>query len=72
MNYRLGAHAAVDRWNKKHAVGDVVFYRDDHGALHETKTRTPASVLGGHTAVIWVDCEIGCVALERIHTRASA
>ena len=45
----------VDEWNQRVKIGDPVTYEDDVGELHPTRTRTEASVLGGHTAVVWVD-----------------
>jgi hypothetical protein len=36
--------------------------REDSRGVYET--RSEASVLGGHSAVIWLDGKSGCVALE--------
>jgi hypothetical protein len=56
----------VDTWNHQVKVGDLVNYLDDHGELHITRTRSQAIVLGGHTAVVWIDGKPGCVALDRV------
>lgn len=34
-----------------------------------TQTRTKAQLLGGHTAVVWLDDVRGCVALDRVKPR---
>lgn len=56
----------VDAWNKSVSVGDVVDYTEVKGlsipARH--KTRTPAEVLSGHTAVVWLEGKRGCVAVS--------
>lgn len=57
---------AVDGWNQQHEVGTAVLYRKDNGNTFATTTRSPASVLSGHTAVIWLTGISGCVALERV------
>lgn len=55
-------------WNSRYTVGTVVRYHPVIGE-HEnipTRTRSVAQVLGGHTAVIFVDLVTGCVALEAV------
>ena len=56
----------VDTWNHQVRIGDLVIYTDDRGKEHETRTRSRAEVLGGHTAVVWIDGRPGCVALDRV------
>jgi hypothetical protein len=46
--------------------GDAVAYRDDFGKAIITRTRSPASVLSGHTAVVWIEGKSGCVMLDRV------
>lgn len=58
---------ACDQWNAIAYVGMPVNYRNDLRETKETKTRTAASVLGGHSAVIWLEGVGGCVALDRVH-----
>lgn len=58
--------AAVEAWNAGVNVGDAVTYRNDHGKLIPTRTRSKAAVLSGHTAVIWLYGIAGCVALDRV------
>lgn len=58
--------AAVDSWNANNAVGCGVSYRNDKGDLTVTTTRTEASILSGHTAVIWLNGVAGCVLLDRV------
>lgn len=62
------AEAAAEAWNDAHAVGTPVRYwtglREGDGAV--SVTRWPASVLGGHTAVVWVEHEGACIALTHV------
>lgn len=53
-------------FNKNAPIGTPVSYRTDLGKVVETKTRSEASVLGGHTAVVWLDGIAGCVSVERV------
>ena len=60
--------AQCAEWNANHPVGTKVEYfavmhphRDSRGIY---ETRSEATILGGHTAVIWLDGKSGCVALE--------
>lgn len=63
----------VARWNRLHPVGTpVVAYPgcrpedDPNGEALTTRTRSAASVLGGHTAVVWVDGHSACIALTHV------
>jgi hypothetical protein len=62
---------AVRAWNKAHPVGTPVVYwpgfREVDGVW--SNTRTPASVLGGHTAVVWVEGRGDCIALTHVQPR---
>lgn len=57
-----------DDWNSKHRPGVEVIY---HPVIGEaagllTKTTGEAYVLGGHTAVVFVEGVSGCVALRAV------
>ncbi|MEU8623253.1 hypothetical protein [Streptomyces sp. NPDC048669] len=58
----------VARWNKAHPVGTPVRVwtgaREGDGT--PTRTRSAASVLGGHTAVVWVEGHGACIALSHV------
>ena len=58
--------AACDRWNERYPVGTLVEFHPviDEPAHRLRKTRTPAQVLSGHTPVVWLEDESGCVKLE--------
>jgi hypothetical protein len=56
----------AETWNQQVKIGDLVTFRDDNGEAHVTRTRTEASVLGGHTAVVWIEGKAGCVNLNRV------
>jgi len=47
-------------------VGDTVEYREVIGLTEPQtfKTKTPADVLSGHTAVVWLEGKRGCVAVS--------
>lgn len=61
--------AQVARWNAANPVGTPVKVEMDSGEIRETRTRAPAGILGGHTAVIWVDGIEGCYLLSRVTRR---
>ncbi len=59
--------STVDRFNARYPVGMLIRYWKDAGGKHTpsrvTRTVTRASVLSGHTPVVWVEGESGCIAL---------
>lgn len=57
---------SVDRWNSSMAIGAAVAYRSDVGTTIYTVTRSRAELLGGHTAVVWLQDVRGCVLLDRV------
>ena len=66
---------AVERFNREHPIGTEVRYwpglrwRDDGETEVEAKTgktRSEASVLGGHTAVVWIEGHAECLALSHV------
>ena len=66
----MSPQAEVDRFNGRYPVGTrVKAYRgvfgEDVGAVVGA-TRTAATVLSGHSAVVWVEGCSGCVALSHI------
>lgn len=55
----------VQKWNEANQVGSPVEYRSFKGAEPKrTVTTTPAEVLQGHTAVVWLEGISGCVAIS--------
>lgn len=59
--------AIVDAWNQEHPPpGTAVVLIKDDEAKFNTKTRSWAEVLGGHTPVVWVNGISGCYLLERV------
>jgi len=58
--------AEVDRWNSAYRVGTRVTLTKDDGTEVDAVTRSEASVLSGHTAVIWLRQVVGCWALDRV------
>jgi hypothetical protein len=57
-----------DIWNRACPIGTLVQYHPVIGeaAYRLRKTSSPAQVLSGHTAVIWLEDERGCVALDAV------
>lgn len=55
-----------DSFNERYPVGQRVSVRKDRGENVTTITRSPAQVLSGHTAVIWLDGIAGCYLLDRV------
>ncbi|MER6601110.1 hypothetical protein [Streptomyces parvus] len=67
---------AADKWNATHPEGTpVVAYpgcrpEDDSKCTRlVTRTRSAASVLGGHTAVVWVEGHSACISLTNVDPR---
>jgi hypothetical protein len=59
------AEKEVAAFNKRFKIGDEVIYTGYPGATpHRLTTRTEASVLSGHTAVVWLNGKSGCVAVS--------
>ena len=57
---------SVENWNAMYPVGTSVNLTNDMGETEETKTRSEAWVLGGHTAVVLVEGRSGGYLLDRI------
>lgn len=54
-----------DEFNARVKLGDEVQYEEligEGGATY--RTRTPAQILSGHTAVVWLEGKSGCVAID--------
>ena len=71
MHPKLITHKAMARaqwFNRAYPVGTPVEYwtgaREGVGKV--SRTRSIATVLGGHTAVVWVAGEAGCIALSHV------
>jgi hypothetical protein len=64
----VSAEKLAAKWNKEWPVGKIVRYwtgvREGIGKMG--KTRTEAMVLGGHTAVVWIEGYDSCVALSHV------
>ncbi|MEU0355703.1 hypothetical protein [Streptomyces cyaneofuscatus] len=68
--------AEADRWNALHPVGTPVFAYpgcrpegDPKAERLTTRTRSAASALGGHTAVVWVEGHGACISLTHVDPR---
>lgn len=70
----LSPDALAYGWNQRFPVGTAVRYwtglREGIGKL--SKTRSEAQVLGGHTAVVWIENQVGCVALSHVEPEMKA
>jgi hypothetical protein len=55
-----------DEWNARNPIGTEVRYYPvaDEVGYHKTRTRSEATILSGHTAVVWLDNIAGCVSLD--------
>ncbi|MFH8805189.1 hypothetical protein ACH4F6_37565 [Streptomyces sp. NPDC017936] len=58
----------VEAWNAHHSIGRAVRYWTGfrEGAGIKGRTRSAATVLGGHTAVVWVTGHDACIALTHV------
>lgn len=59
--------AKCDEWNRYNPIGCQVRVRFDDGRLLLTTTRSEATVLGGHSAVIWLADVTGAYLLDRVN-----
>lgn len=65
MNKKLEQEVAA--FNRRFNVGDPVDYYETTDDIERTGkskryvTRTPAQILSGHTAVVWLEGKSGCV-----------
>ena len=55
----------VENWNLKHPIGTPVRVTKDNGTVVETVTISKASMLGGHTPVVWLRDISGAYLLSR-------
>jgi hypothetical protein len=62
----------VSNWNAAYPVGTRVYFDSVRRRQGEFKTATPAEILGGHTAVVWLEGYTGCVALDALEPVAKA
>jgi hypothetical protein len=58
--------AICDAWNLDNAVGEPVRLIRDSGEVLITRTRSPAQVLSGHSAAVWVEGVAGCYHLSHV------
>jgi len=56
----------VAKVNAAYGVGDKILVKQDDGSLQEWTMKAPASLLGGHTAVIWANEHSSCYSAERV------
>jgi len=56
----------AENWNLKHSPGTSVIVTEDDGSETHTTTRSKAILLGGHTAVVWLDDRAGGYSLRRV------
>lgn len=65
--------ALVESWNATYPVGQAVRYSAGfrEGATSRGRTRSRATLLGGHTAVVWVEGYSGCIALSHVQAVTS-
>lgn len=58
--------AQCDRFNADCPIGTEVLVKTDARGNIITRTTSPAQVLSGHTAVVWLDGISGCYLLDRV------
>lgn len=58
--------AIVEKFNNAYNVGDTVNVKQDDGSVIEWTVKHPATILGGHTAVIWINERVGAYAADRV------
>jgi len=58
----------VNSFNSKIKIGDKIKVELDDMSVVEYTVKAPASILGGHTPVIWVEERSDCYRLDRVRT----
>ena len=67
MNKSLSQlESQVYAFNVLHKVGDKVTVMLDDGTKKECTVSSAATILGGHSAVVWLDEISGCYSLDRV------
>lgn len=61
--------AMVDHWNKTVPIGTPVQVANDFGKVSDTKTKSEAWLLGGHTPVVLLEGISGGYSLERVRVK---
>lgn len=56
----------VERFNRLHPVGSEVTFTNDLGRVMTACVRHQASILSGHTPVMWLEGIPGCFLLSRV------
>jgi hypothetical protein len=56
----------VNEWNEQYPEGQKVIVVQDSGKYCHTVTTSKAQLLGGHTAVIFLEGITGCYSLRRV------
>ena len=62
----LANQAAVNNWNRKHAIGVSVSVKLDDGSTLSTKTESAAWMMGGHSPMVIVKGISGGYSLDRV------
>lgn len=56
----------IDKFNERYNIGDKIKVRQDDGNIVEWTVRNEATMLGGHSAVIWAEEHTGCYSADRV------
>ncbi len=56
----------IHRFNNQYSVGSKVKIKTDSGEIKEVTVESPATILGGHSAVGWFEEISGCYSLDRV------
>jgi hypothetical protein len=55
----------IDAFNLQYKVGDKISYYYDDGTIREDEVKYPATIMGGHTPVMWLK-EAGSFLMDRV------
>jgi hypothetical protein len=56
----------VEKINELYKDGDKIKVRQDSGEVVEWTVKNKATMLGGHTAVIWISEHCSCYSADRV------
>jgi hypothetical protein len=65
------AQKKIDAFNAACPIGTLVTVMRDDGTEMDSKTRSEAQLLGGHTPVVWVENLSGCYLLDRVKPKVT-
>ena len=58
--------AKVNQFNRTYDIGDKVKIRFTPSVIEECTVKSPASILGGHSGVVWLKEVASCYSIDSV------